>query len=238
MINKTDNKFIVYAHLNGVTNEVFYIGIGVKGREKQKLKRSERWINYVNKYGFTVIVLKVCLMWDDACRIEKRLIHLIGRKDTNSGTLINMTNGGDGTGGYEGYWKGKKRPPASNETIEKCKKNSSRHWLGKKHSDETRRKIGLIQIGKKLSEEHKRKLSGKIPWNKGKKGVQPSTRKGIKQKPMTEETKFKISSANKGQKRSAEFCQKLGNIHRGKVISMEVREKVSLGLKKYYNERK
>src|SRR5688572_32025901 len=108
---KKDKNFIVYAHLNGVTNEVFYIGIGRPGREKQKYKRSGRWVNYVNVYGFSFIVLKKETTWADACVIEKRLISLFGRRDTNSGNLINMTNGGDGSSGHEGFWKGKKRPP-------------------------------------------------------------------------------------------------------------------------------
>jgi hypothetical protein len=66
------------------------------------------------------------------------------------------------------------------------------------------RKIGDFKIGewskdRKFTDEHKEKLSnakkGKTPWNKGKKGVQISTRKGIK---MSEEQKIKISNTKKG----------------------------------------
>jgi hypothetical protein len=61
-------------------------------------------------------------------------------------------------------------------------KKGHKTWnKGKKSSDETRKKISEVQIGKKLSEEHKRKISiansvprpwqKRIPWNKGKKGL-------------------------------------------------------------------
>ena len=57
------------------------------------------------------------------------------------------------------------------DATEKCKTN-----LGKLHSIQTKQKISIgvskALKGKKLSEEHKKKLSlshiGKIPWNKGK----------------------------------------------------------------------
>lgn len=40
--------------------------------------------------------------------------------------------------------------------------------LGKKRSKETRLRMSLSRIGKKLSESQKSKLKGRIPWNKGK----------------------------------------------------------------------
>ena len=58
--------------------------------------------------------------------------------------------------------------------------------------------------GKKLSEEHKRKLSevhrGKPTWNKGKKGIQIAWNKGLKGFHHTVETKRKISEKLKGEK--------------------------------------
>ena len=46
----------------------------------------------------------------------------------------------------------------------------------------------------KLSKVLKGKNKGKTPWNKGLKGVQPSTRKGV---PRSEEEKKRISIATK-----------------------------------------
>ncbi len=56
-------------------------------------------------------------------------------------------------------------------------------FYGRKHSIETITKISQKNKGKKLSEETKMKLKGRVPWNKGKK---------IQGHPQTEETKNKI----------------------------------------------
>lgn len=65
---------------------------------------------------------------------------------------------------------------------------------------------------------------GLVPWNKGKIGVQTSTRKGLKLKPLSEKTKQKISLKNKGRvsgmkgkKHSARTKAKMKLIHAGKA---------------------
>lgn len=197
-----ENKFIVYIHTNPATREIFYVGIGVKGREKQKYKRSTRWRAYVRKYGFEFAVVYSDLNWNQACEIEIQLIQEIGRLDYNSGPLINMTNGGDGVVGYEGYWKGKERPPASDETKLKCKENSQKFWLGKKHSEETKAKIRIKRASqdmKVLSESKK----GKPTWNKGVNmwngKIHP---RGMAGKIASEETRRKMSLSRIGRKRN------------------------------------
>lgn len=57
---------------------------------------------------------------------------------------------------------------------------------GKTLTEESKEKLRLANLGKKLSEEHKRKIS--------------ETTKGRKGKPMSEETKRKVSEAKKGVK--------------------------------------
>lgn len=59
--------------------------------------------------------------------------------------------------------------------TEECRRNLSLAKIGrvgnrkgKKNSPEHRRKVGLGNKGKKLSEETKNKMRGRIPWNKGK----------------------------------------------------------------------
>ena len=80
-----------------------------------------------------------------------------------------------------------------------------------KHSEETKRKIGIANKGKthpervgvplseeakkKISEKNKIALKGNIPWNKGIK-VGTSWNKGLK---LTEEHKRKLSEAKKGK---------------------------------------
>ena len=64
----------------------------------------------------------------------------------------------------------------------------------KPHPAETRRKISEAKKGKSLSEEHRRKLNGRTPWNKGRKvGNDWLGRK------HTEESKRKMSEAKKGR---------------------------------------
>lgn len=101
--------------------------------------------------------------------------------------------------------KGYKRLPLSDETKLKISESlkGNKHCLGKKLSEEHKRKIGLGNIGKKHLEEIRKKISqshkgilhteetkqkmslskkGCIPWNKGKKGVQIGWNKGKKMK--------------------------------------------------------
>lgn len=168
MLRKDQNIFIVYKHLNPLNDSIFYIGIGVIGREKQKCKRSIRWKNYVNKYGFISIVIYSGLTWSEACVKEKYLIKEVGRLDNGDGPLINMTDGGDGTGGYEGYWKGKKRNSPTEEARNKMRENNCKYWAGKSISQETRDKIRKKLIGRKHTKETRAKYKNRIPWNKGK----------------------------------------------------------------------
>ena len=69
---------------------------------------------------------------------------------------------------------------------------------------------------------------GMIPWNKGKIGVQISTRKGKKLSPHSEETRKKMSLARIGQKCSIETRLKIGVANTGKKRSLEFCEAMSL----------
>lgn len=88
---------IVYKHTRLDNNEVFYIGIGkTEKRAYNKYNRSNFWKNVANK-GYKVDIIYSGLTWNDACEKEKELIKLYGRKDLNNGSLVNMTDGGEGT---------------------------------------------------------------------------------------------------------------------------------------------
>ena len=88
---------IVYQHRRLDTNEVFYIGIGSnKKRAYSKYKRTKLWHNVVNKSGYTVEITHKDILWEEACVIEKYLVSFYGRKDLGLGSLVNLTDGGDG----------------------------------------------------------------------------------------------------------------------------------------------
>lgn len=87
---------LVYRHLKPC-GEVFYIGIGVsKKRAYSKYGRNKHWINTINKYGYEVQILSKNIDYEFAKEIEINLISYYGRKDLNKGTLVNMTDGGEG----------------------------------------------------------------------------------------------------------------------------------------------
>ena len=119
---------IVYRHRRLDTNEVFYIGIGkTKQRAYSKHQRNPHWHNIVNKYGYSVEIVTACDTWEEACQIEQYLIKYYGRKDLGLGTLVNMTDGGDGTLNYT----------HSEEHINNiC--GSGNPFFNKKHSKETK----------------------------------------------------------------------------------------------------
>jgi len=100
--------------------------------------------------------------------------------------------------------------------------SNSKVWLGRKHTEETKRKISNFHkgntycLGHKASDERKRKLSLSKMGN--------TNRLGQKH---TEESKIKMSIAQKGKKRSLEDIEKNRLRNLGKTIPQETRDKIS-----------
>jgi hypothetical protein len=125
----------LYRHIRSDKNEVFYIGIGVDTKSKYRrafmnYSRNKFWNNITNKTGYVVEIVLKDLEYNVLLEKEKEFIKLYGRRDLGLGTLVNLTDGGEGTLG--------------------CKAN-----LGKKRSLETKLKMR----GRVRSEEHKLKIS-------------------------------------------------------------------------------
>jgi hypothetical protein len=144
----------VYRHIRLDKNEPFYIGIGNDEdykRSKIKANRSIYWKNISNKTIYEVEILLDNLTWEQACQKEIEFILLYGIKDLSTGTLVNMTAGGEGTPGIK----------RSEEYISKLSKRQTGekgHWFGKNHSKETLQKMSEIKKGKLTSQETKEKL--------------------------------------------------------------------------------
>jgi hypothetical protein len=137
-------QYYVYTHLNPLTKEIFYVGIGKGNRAWNRWAgRNKFWDNYVNKYGFEVEIIAENLTRNQAGKVEIELIAHLGRRQIDEGgTLVNRSSGGDG--GSDGYthteeWKrqhserqiGKKKKPLSKEAkekISKALKGREAHW--------------------------------------------------------------------------------------------------------------
>jgi hypothetical protein len=141
---KSVTDIVLYRHLKP-NGEVFYIGIGKKDRPKSK-KRSKWWKKIVNKYGYEIQILKKDLTWEEACELEKILISYYGRLDIGTGTLVNMTNGGNGTLGFK--------------PTKETRKKISESGKGRKlvFTDEWRKNLSIAGKGRKLSKESRYKI--------------------------------------------------------------------------------
>jgi hypothetical protein len=91
---------VVYRHIRLDKNEVFYVGIGKNEARAYSLQnRNTHWKNITNKTDYRVDILFDDLTWDEACKKENEFIEIWGRKDLGKGTLVNLTDGGEGKNG-------------------------------------------------------------------------------------------------------------------------------------------
>lgn len=95
----------------------YYIGKGSGKRAYAKHKN-----NSTPKDKNLIIIVKTGLTENEAFNLERELITQYGRKNANTGILINLTNGGDGISGFK----------HSAETLEKLS-NASK---GKKKTED------------------------------------------------------------------------------------------------------
>lgn len=93
--------YYLYQHIRNDNGDVFYVGIGDKYRPNEKSSRNKFWNNIVSKTEYTVEIVRSFDSWNDACDWERFFIGIYGRRIDNTGTLVNLTYGGDGTSGFK-----------------------------------------------------------------------------------------------------------------------------------------
>lgn len=177
--------FYIYAHFKLNSNIPFYIGKGRKtktgklSRAYSNYHRNQHWHNVVNKYGYRVEIIYENLPDEDlAFAIESMLIRQWGRLDLKKGSLVIMTDGGDGASHSE-------------ETLQKLRLAMKGRKAWNKGISQTTKNREVNRISH----------LGQIPWNKGMKmpsdWIHPMLGKR-----HTEETKKHLSNIRKGRKRS------------------------------------
>jgi hypothetical protein len=137
----------VYRHIRKDTGEPFYIGIGTKSdkqseyyRANSKHRRNNFWKSVVNKTDYEVEILLESDDYEFIKQKEIEFISLYGRRDLGKGTLVNMTDGGDGFIGVI----------QTLETINKIKAKLK----GKKHTEERLEKLKNTNLKKKKREDN------------------------------------------------------------------------------------
>lgn len=168
----------LYRHIRLDKNEPFYIGIGSDKTYQRAYKtkgRSKYWEN-VSINGYEVEILMDNITWEDACKKEVEFISMYGRKDLGQGTLVNLTNGGDGSPGVIVSEKTRSYHKVNN-------KGKSNPFYGKKHNEETILKLKLNRQNSIMPESTKEKIS-----------------KTLKGRKFSKETIEKMKSAQLGEK--------------------------------------
>lgn len=132
---------VVYRHWRLDKPEVFYVGIGNKeSRAYDLANRNKVWKGMKKRCGVSVEIVARDLSWEDACDLEKLMISEYGRIDLGTGTLANLTDGGEGVVGIN----------QSQETIKK-RADSIR---GKKRTEETKKRMSDVRKGIVFSPSH------------------------------------------------------------------------------------
>ena len=181
---------IVYKHIREDLNEVFYIGMGEnEPRAHTEYKRSVPWKNVTNKTKYRAEIIFNNLTWEEACEKEKEYIKFYGRRDLGLGSLVNMTDGGEGGLGKI--------------VSEKHRIAVSKAQKGRIRTPDSINKFKQKMIGRVLSEQHKKSIGDTLTGIKRDDDFRKKVKlarlinNGMKNKHHSEEVKKKISKSNK-----------------------------------------
>jgi group I intron endonuclease len=199
-------------------------------RNKHGNKKLQHCYNKYGESAFMFEILEYVTNRDEVLPCEQKYIDLLkpwfnicAKAGNSSGRLHTE----ESKKKLREAWK--RRPPMSEETKRKISETQKRTRIPHPQSAESREKMRLSHLGKKMSDEQKEKLR-KI--NLGKKMSAESVEKtriankGRIRGPMKQEHKDAISKANMGRICSEVTREKIGNANRGKTLTPEHISKV------------
>ncbi len=140
----------VYRHIRIDKNVPFYIGISNENNNYSRANcsypkhRNKHWLSIFNNTEIEVEILFDNIPYLVAKEKEIEFIDIY-KRIADGGTLVNLTKGGDGVLGF-------KNPKLS-------ERNRAGIWKGKNHTEESRKKISLSNIGKVISDKQRKKTS-------------------------------------------------------------------------------
>ena len=165
-------NFYIYRHIRPDTNDVFYIGKGSNLSKSHSIRAYEKhnrniwWQRIVKKNNgeYKVEIIYSAETEYEINEKENEFIVLYGRRDLGNGTLVNLTNGGEGSVGVvckdetrkklSDKFKGSNHPnfgkKLSKETCNRksvAMKNSDKNLRGKKLPDWWKDKIRQTKFG-------------------------------------------------------------------------------------------
>lgn len=172
------DNICVYRHRRLDTNEIFYIGVGTVNRAYTKSQRNNIWKNIISKTDYKIEIIVSNLSWKDACELEILLISEYGKIKSKTGTLSNITDGGEGFYGGKHSKETKLKMSKAKIGISTWNKGiigKENHRYGVKFSKNHKNKISSSLKGRSLSSLHIENLKGK-KRNKGKNVINTITK--------------------------------------------------------------
>jgi hypothetical protein len=187
----------------------FYVGKGQRQRIAQHFANANRGdsslparvIRKTQKAGgsITCVIDSVHCDEKSALARERELIASVGRRNNGTGTLVNLTDGGEGVSGL-------KMSPSTRAALSATRKAFAQTPAGRQMIN----KIAAKRRGQKHSDEHKAKIAAKLTG-----------------RPCSESTRQKIGLANSGRVLTAERRSEISESLRGKIQSLATRSKRS-----------